>query len=92
MERRERLEGQPIERSGSGPVATRIAEHARAAAGGGDDEQLREALEQASPDERSAAAGELVGEPSAYEALHHALREVGIEPPLETTTEATEAT
>ena len=51
-----------------------VVDRARA----GDRGALADAIREASADERSRAAKELVGDRSAYEALHDALRELGI--------------
>lgn len=70
--------------TGSGPASASIAEQARAAAAERASGQaltsLKEAVQAASPDERSAAAKELVDDRAAYESLHKALEELGIEP------------
>ena len=44
------------------------------------EQELRAAVERASPDERSLAAQELAEDFAAVEALHDALRSLGIEP------------
>lgn len=68
------------EHTGTGAASTSIAEQARTAAGEGQGlDALKSALEHASPDERSAAAKEVADDPAAYEALHTALQELGIE-------------
>ena len=68
-------------------VVSRITEAARGVAASteqvpapGSAEPLQAALQDASPDERSAAAKELAEDPPAYEAMHEALRALGIEP------------
>lgn len=70
--------------TGQGPVATGIADLARQAAqdasGGNAYDELKTAVRDAGPDERSAAAKELTEERPAYEALHRALIDAGIEP------------
>lgn len=73
------------EHTGQGPEATAIAEQARRAAseGGAGGEALsalKEAISATGPDERSAAAKELAEEQPAYQALHRALTDLGIEP------------
>lgn len=74
------------EQSRQKEVACDLAEQARetAAAGGVDGEafaELKDAVSDASPDERSAAAKELVDEDeAAYETLHRALQELDIQP------------
>ena len=68
---------------GDTPVAASVADQARSAAGGGDAgafESLKAAVQEASPDERGAAAKQLADEKPAYETLHRALQELGIEP------------
>lgn len=71
--------------TGQGPVATGIADRARQAAaqgagGGTAYDELKEAVGSAGPDERSAAAKELTEDLPAYETLHRALTDLGIEP------------
>ncbi len=71
--------------TGQGPAADAIAQQARATAAEGGDRgggyaALKDAIEGASPDERSAAAKQLVDDPPAYQALHNALADLGIEP------------
>lgn len=65
----------------------RIVESARAVeasaaevAAPGSAEPLQDALQDATPDERSAAAKELADDRAAYSAMHEALRALGIEP------------
>ena len=68
------------EHTGTGETSTSIAEQARGAGDGGAAyESLKHTLQQASPNERSAAAKELVDDPAAYETLHRALQGLGIE-------------
>ena len=74
---------EPEQHLGAGEVSAGIAEQARSAAGDtGSDafESLKAAVQSASPDERSAAAKELSEERPAYDALHRALQDLGIEP------------
>ena len=75
---------EPEQHLGHGEVSASIAAQARNAAGGSGSgesfESLKSAVQSASPDERSAAAKELSEERPAYEALHRALQELGIEP------------
>ena len=69
--------------TGDTPVAAGVADQARSAAGVQDGEAfeaLKAAVQKASPDERGAAAKQLANEKPAYEALHRALQELGIEP------------
>lgn len=68
-------------------VISRIAEAARGVAASTDQvpapgsaEPLQAALQDASPDERSAAAKEVADDPAAYRAMHDALRALGVEP------------
>lgn len=68
-------------------ACSRIVEAARAVAASSGDgsapgnaEELQAALRDASPDERSSAVKELVDDSAAYEAVHEALRDMGIEP------------
>ena len=73
----------PHQHEGEGPVAAGIADQARRAAADGGDEafsSLTQAVSDASPDERSAAAKELIDDRPAYELLHRALGDLGIEP------------
>ena len=68
---------------GDTPVAASVADQARSAAGREDGEafeSLKAAVQDASPDERGAAAKQLADEKPAYETLHRALQELGIEP------------
>jgi hypothetical protein len=69
---------------GRGAEADAIADRARKAAGDGREgaafTALKEAVETAGANERSAAAKELVDEQAAYQALHQALTDLGIEP------------
>ncbi len=69
------------EHTGHGEASASIADQARAAAAGGGDDygRLLQSLTEADPNERSAAAKELVDDLPAYETLHRALIEVGIE-------------
>ena len=66
-------------------ACSRIVEAARAVtassgeiAAPGSAEQLQAALRDASPDERSTAVKELADEPDAYQAVHDALRALGV--------------
>lgn len=57
----------------------RIVAAARAAPGGGHDAELQAAVRDAEPNDRGLAAKELADEGAALEALHGALRALGIE-------------
>ena len=73
----------PQQHEGEGPVAAGVAEQARSAAADRGEQayaSLKEAVSAASPDERSAAAKELVEDAPAYELLHQALTDLDIEP------------
>lgn len=75
---------EPEDHLGHSEVSAGIAAQARSAAGESAAadafESLKQAVQSAGPDERSAAAKELSEERPAYETLHRALQDLGIEP------------
>lgn len=70
------------EHTGDSAAAASIADAARRASSAeesGAYEELKAAVQDAAPNERSAAAKDLVDDTPAYDTLHRALQELGIE-------------